>query len=57
VERENGERMKERVLKWGGGRDPWMCLAEVLGDGRVENGGEKAMGVVGSWGVRERGGR
>jgi intermediate peptidase len=56
VERENGERMKERVLKWGGGRDPWRCLAEVLDDGRVENGGEKAMGVVGSWGVKGRNG-
>ena len=53
VERESGERMKERVLKWGGGRDPWRCLAEVLDDGRVENGGEKAMSVVGSWGVKE----
>jgi intermediate peptidase len=52
--RENGERMKERLLKWGGGRDPWKCVAEVLDDGRVENGGEKAMGVVGSWGVKER---
>ena len=54
VQRENGERMKEQVLKWGGGRDPWRCLAEVLDDERVENGGEKAMGVVGSWGVREQ---
>jgi intermediate peptidase len=53
VNRENGERMKERLLMWGGGRDPWRCVAEVLDDGRVENGGEKAMGVVGSWGVKE----
>ena len=53
VDRENGEMMKERLLKWGGGRDPWRCVAEVLDDGRVENGGEKAMGVVGSWGVKE----
>jgi len=52
VDRESGERMKERVLKWGGGRDPWRCLAEVLKDGRVETGGEKAMGIVGSWGVK-----
>lgn len=53
VSRENGERMKEEVLKWGGGRDPWKCLADVLKDGSVENGDEKAMGVVGSWGVKE----
>ncbi|KAL3419280.1 peptidase family M3 [Phlyctema vagabunda] len=54
VDRANGERMKESVLKWGGGRDPWKCLAEVLEDSRVEHGGEKAMGVVGSWGVKQR---
>ena len=47
VDRASGERMKERVLKWGGGRDPWRSLAEVLEDGRVENGDEKAMGC--SW--------
>ena len=54
VEREHGEKMKERLLKWGGGRDPWRCIAEVLDDGRVENGDEKAMGIVGSWGVKDR---
>jgi intermediate peptidase len=53
VERVAGERMKEGVLKWGGGRDPWKCLAEVLADGRVERGDEKAMSIVGSWGVKE----
>jgi intermediate peptidase len=49
IDRANGERMKERVLRWGGGRDPWRCVAEVLDDGRVEGGDEKAMRVVGSW--------
>jgi intermediate peptidase len=49
ISRERGERMKESVLKWGGGRDPWKCVAEVLQDGEVENGGEKAMAAVGSW--------
>lgn len=50
IDRSNGERMKESVLKWGGGRDPWKCLAEVLDDGRVANGGKEAMNIVGSWG-------
>ena len=54
VNRECGEKMKESVLKWGGGRDPWRCVAEVLDDGRVENGGEKAMGIIGSWGIQRR---
>jgi intermediate peptidase len=47
--------MKESVLKWGGGRDPWKCLADVLGDGNVESGGKEAMGIVGSWGLRDSG--
>ena len=54
INRESGERMKEQVLKWGGGRDPWRCVAEVLDDGRKENGDEKAMGIVGSWGIQRR---
>ncbi|KAL2161507.1 hypothetical protein VTH06DRAFT_8069 [Thermothelomyces fergusii] len=50
LRRENGERLKESLLKWGGGRDPWKCLAEVLGDERLADGGEEAMALVGSWG-------
>ncbi|AEO53959.1 hypothetical protein MYCTH_2295923 [Thermothelomyces thermophilus ATCC 42464] len=50
LRRENGERLKESLLKWGGSRDPWKCLAEVLGDERLAEGGEEAMALVGSWG-------
>lgn len=49
ISRVNGEWLKESMLKWGGGRDPWMCVANVLDDKRVENGGEQAMAIVGSW--------
>ncbi|PSN62843.1 mitochondrial intermediate peptidase [Corynespora cassiicola Philippines] len=52
VERENGERYKNEVLRWGGGRDGWKCIAGVLGDARLAEGGEKAMEEVGRWGVR-----
>ncbi|KAG9246825.1 mitochondrial intermediate peptidase [Calycina marina] len=54
IDRANGEKMKEKVLKWGGGRDPWRCVSEVLDDGRMENGDEKSMGIVGSWGIQRR---
>ncbi|KAK4128815.1 zincin [Parathielavia appendiculata] len=50
LKRENGERLKESLLRWGGGRDPWRCLADVLGDERLAGGGEEAMALVGSWG-------
>ncbi|KAK0102516.1 Mitochondrial intermediate peptidase [Cadophora gregata] len=52
--RENGERFKDEVLKWGGARDPWKCLAGVLREERVESGGKEAMQLVGSWGVERR---
>jgi intermediate peptidase len=57
VNRTNGERFKEGVLRWGGARDPWRCLSDVLRDGRLERGGKEAMGLVGSWGIEARRGK
>ncbi|OWP04950.1 hypothetical protein B2J93_6996 [Marssonina coronariae] len=54
LDRLNGENFKNEVLKWGGARDPWKCLAGVLKDERVESGGKEAMQIVGSWGVERR---
>ncbi|OAK95085.1 mitochondrial intermediate peptidase [Phaeosphaeriaceae sp. SRC1lsM3a] len=51
LERANGERYKQEVLRWGGGRDGWECLAGVLGDERLRGGGEGAMREVGRWGI------
>lgn len=53
VAREGGERFRREVLRWGGARDGWRCVAGVLGDGRVAEGGEEAMAEVGRWGVRD----
>ncbi|OTB07534.1 hypothetical protein M426DRAFT_317837 [Hypoxylon sp. CI-4A] len=49
LDRANGERLKENLLKWGGSRDPWICLAGALRDERLIDGDEKAMRLVGSW--------
>ncbi|KAI5861765.1 mitochondrial intermediate peptidase-like protein [Durotheca rogersii] len=49
IDRANGERLKESLLKWGGSRDPWRCLSDTLQDERLINGDEKAMSLVGSW--------
>ncbi|KAF2277567.1 zincin [Westerdykella ornata] len=54
VSRDNGEKYKNEVLRWGGGRDGWKCLAGVLGDARLEDGGEMAMKEVGRWGIKSR---
>ena len=51
VSREAGEKFRSEVLKWGGGRDGWKCVAGVLGEADLEEGGEKAMEKVGKWGV------
>lgn len=53
LDREAGERYKEEVLKWGGGRSGWACISGVLGDGRVKDGGKEAMEEVGRWGVHD----
>ncbi|KAK3329669.1 hypothetical protein B0H66DRAFT_34227 [Apodospora peruviana] len=50
LDRENGEQLKENLLKWGGSRDPWKCLAGTLKDDRLVDGGEESMALVGSWG-------
>ncbi|KAL8830978.1 MAG: hypothetical protein Q9191_001127 [Dirinaria sp. TL-2023a] len=53
VMRENGERFRQEVLQWGGGRDGWKCVAAVLGDETLSEGGPQAMRKVGEWGVKD----
>ncbi|CAJ2501048.1 Uu.00g039010.m01.CDS01 [Anthostomella pinea] len=53
LDRANGERLKENLLKWGGSRDPWRCLSDTLQDERLIDGDEKAMRLVGSWGIKD----
>jgi len=52
VSREGGEVFKEKVLKWGGGKDPWEMVGSVIGgkEGEMVSRGDKAaMGLVGGW--------
>ena len=51
IDREAGEKYKNEVLKWGGGRNGWACVSGVLGDERLREGGKEAMEEVGRWGV------
>lgn len=54
LSREGGELLKEKMLKWGGGRDPWEMIGNVIGgvDGEVlSKGDERALALVGSWTV------
>ncbi|WEW58041.1 Mitochondrial intermediate peptidase [Emydomyces testavorans] len=57
TDRTAGERFKNEVLQWGGGRDGWSCIAGLLGNnpanenGKLAEGGEEAMREVGRWGL------
>ncbi|KAI4278476.1 MAG: hypothetical protein L6R38_005241 [Xanthoria sp. 2 TBL-2021] len=53
VRREGGQRFRDEVLQWGGSRDGWKCLAGLLGDERLRDGGPEAMAEVGKWGVKD----
>ncbi|KAI0482358.1 mitochondrial intermediate peptidase [Xylariaceae sp. FL0804] len=53
LDRARGEHLRENLLRWGGGRDPWRCLADTLQDDRLLAGDESAMRLVGSWGFRD----
>ncbi|KAB8343010.1 hypothetical protein FH972_022604 [Carpinus fangiana] len=57
LDRERGQRYRDEVLKWGGGRDGWACVAGVLGQKHswMRTGGEEAMKEVGKWGASEGG--
>jgi intermediate peptidase len=49
LSREGGETLRDQVLKWGGGRDPWEMVASVLQDDSLLKGDSAAMKKVGSW--------
>ena len=53
VDRDAGERYKQEVLKWGGGRGGWACISGVLEDERLKDGGNEAMKQVGKWGIHD----
>lgn len=44
--RVNGEKLKQSVLKWGGSRDPWLCVADVLDQPAIATGDDKAMELI-----------
>ncbi|CCF57943.1 hypothetical protein KAFR_0D02950 [Kazachstania africana CBS 2517] len=43
----NGEKFKESLLKWGGSKDPWQCIADVLDEPKLSKGDAEAMKYIG----------
>lgn len=46
--RDAGEKYKHSILKWGGTRDPWECLADALDQPELKKGDATAMAIIGS---------
>lgn len=44
--RKAGEKFKNEVLRWGGSRDPWICLSKVLNVKELAKGDVKAMQFI-----------
>ncbi|GAA6007394.1 hypothetical protein JCM11491_004148 [Sporobolomyces phaffii] len=53
LSRDRGERLKQQVLRFGGGRDPWELIGELVNDDTVARGGPDAMEEVGRWGIED----
>lgn len=54
LDREGGMRFREQVLRWGGARDPWECVASILDErdaATIVKGDQEAMRQVGDWGI------
>ncbi|ODV89167.1 hypothetical protein CANCADRAFT_32504 [Tortispora caseinolytica NRRL Y-17796] len=49
LSREAGEKFANEVLKWGGSRDPWECVAGALDSPELSNGDDSAMLEIGSF--------
>jgi intermediate peptidase len=53
LSREQGERYKNEVLSYGGGKDPWVMISRLLDEPGLEGGDREAMDLVGRWGIME----
>ncbi|CAO3629794.1 unnamed protein product [Cunninghamella blakesleeana] len=54
LNRDMGLKFRDQLLKWGGAKDPWKSIADVLGDEdgeKIVNGNEDSMRTVGDWGI------
>lgn len=48
LSREGGTQFRDKVLKWGGVRDPWECVADVLDESFLVKGDSDAMKYIGN---------
>ncbi|KAI0785474.1 mitochondrial intermediate peptidase [Irpex lacteus] len=53
LNRETGEKYKNEILRYGGGRDPWKMVSKLLDAPEMEGGDAKAMAEVGRWRIED----
>lgn len=53
LNRTAGERLRNDVLRWGGARDPWRCMGDLLEDEAIRAGGAIGMSRVGAFGLQD----
>ncbi|KZP31124.1 mitochondrial intermediate peptidase [Athelia psychrophila] len=53
LSRETGEKYKNEVLRYGGGKDPWEMVGELLGAPELKTGDAEAMREVGRWRIED----
>ena len=47
LNRTSGEKLRNDILKWGGGRDPWKLIANALDKPELSKGDLEAMQFIG----------
>jgi len=47
LDRLKGEKFKNEVLKWGGSKNPWLCVADALDMPEISKGDSKAIELIG----------
>ncbi|TRM66100.1 mitochondrial intermediate peptidase mitochondrial precursor [Schizophyllum amplum] len=53
LSRETGERYKQEVLRYGGGKDPWEMVSALLQAPELASGDAEAMAAVGRWKIED----
>ena len=53
LSRESGEEFKRGVLTWGGGKEPWEMVCQIVQSEEVARGGRRGMEEVGRWGIED----
>ena len=53
LDREMGEKYRTELLRYGGGKDPWLMLSRLVDSPQLASGGPNAMREVGDWGIAE----